>query len=270
VRWLIIRPGWWLLRRLGRALWRGRDLHAAWWAAVVTYAATAAVYATGVPWWAVAAAAVALAVAAHQAQSRWPWLPAEPETAAGAVAVAGLWSAVAVAAVPWSRPAAAAWTVWTAAVTVWWWRDPDARSWRHLRARVRNWTAALPMVLAELGAAGVVIAERPLIAPRRGRARCVGRVVGAGAAADAPRETCGGSSYDRGMTPLPVVHYAPLGGPAYLLERQRLPDGWGARIAWVEVWGDRPQLRVLQVMYEDLAPIPGQDYSAIPTRTVRP
>jgi hypothetical protein len=165
VRWLVIYPGWWLLRRTGRALWRGRDIHAVWWAAVAVYAATAAAYAAGVPWWSVAVAAGALAIAVHQIQSRWPWLPAEPETVSGAVAVAGVWSAVAVAAVPWSRPAAAAWTVWAVAVTVWWWRNPDARSWRHLRARVRNWTAALPMVLAELGAAGVVIAERPAIAP---------------------------------------------------------------------------------------------------------
>lgn len=165
VRWLVIKPGWWLLRRTGRALWRGRDLHAAWWAAVATYAAAATAHATGTPWQAVAATAVGLAVAAGWVQTRWPRLPLPPDTLAGAVAIAGVWSAVAVAVGPWTRPAAASWAVWTLTLTVWWWRNPEARDWRHLRARVRNWRATLPVVLAELGAAGVVIAERPPIAP---------------------------------------------------------------------------------------------------------
>lgn len=163
VRWLVIKPGWWLLRRTGRALWRGRDLHAAWWAAVATYAAAATAHATGTPWQAVAATAVGLAVAAGWVQTRWPRLPLPPDTLAGAVAIAGVWSAVAVAVGPWTRPAAASWAVWTLALTVWWWRNPEARDWRHLRARVRNWRATLPVVLAELGAAGVVVAARPRV-----------------------------------------------------------------------------------------------------------
>jgi hypothetical protein len=36
---------------------------------------------------------------------------------------------------------------------------------------------------------------------------------------------------------LPVVFYAPLGGPVYLLERIRLPGEWGVPVI---AWGGRP------------------------------
>jgi hypothetical protein len=66
-----------------------------------------------------------------------------------------------------------------------------------------------------------------------------------------------------------VVHYGPHRGAVYLIERIKLPSGWGAHIAWIEIENGKAVPRSRQVMYEDLTPIPGQDYSGVRTRTVR-
>jgi hypothetical protein len=63
----------------------------------------------------------------------------------------------------------------------------------------------------------------------------------------------------------PIVTSRTVGGPAYLLEWQELPNGeWGAEIAWLQ-W-DRTQWagRRANVLAADISRVDGQNYGAVP------
>ncbi|GAA0969639.1 hypothetical protein GCM10009555_017130 [Acrocarpospora macrocephala] len=159
--WLLRGPVWWLLRRTGRVLWRYRDLHATWWAALVVLGVAAIGAGLGVPWWA-AGGWVLVAAAARAVEARYDWLPVEPDALAGVLVAAGAWTA---AALYWGLRTEVwyGWAGLTLLVFATWGCNRAARAWRSLRTRVRNWAAALPTVLAGLGAAGVVLAARPAV-----------------------------------------------------------------------------------------------------------
>jgi hypothetical protein len=152
------RLAWWLLRQAGAALWRHRDLHFPWWISATGLACATVLHVSGATWWLILAGFVALGAIAYAAEQRWDRLPVEPETAAGGFIALGCWAAAATA---WglTRPVLAVWLVLT--LTTWcaWWWTKQFRRWRSLRLRVRNWRAQLPVVLAELGAAAVVVAS---------------------------------------------------------------------------------------------------------------
>ncbi|TYK47168.1 hypothetical protein [Actinomadura decatromicini] len=69
----------------------------------------------------------------------------------------------------------------------------------------------------------------------------------------------------------PVVTYRPTGGPAYLVAWEKHPDRtWWARLLWIEIAGDGYTGRHARVTADDVAPIPGQDYRAVPRRGLDP
>ncbi|TDD25002.1 hypothetical protein E1287_37720 [Actinomadura sp. KC06] len=73
------------------------------------------------------------------------------------------------------------------------------------------------------------------------------------------------------MRPPPVVTYRVIGGPAYLLAWEKHPDRtWWARLLWVEITRDGYTGRHARVIADDIAPIPGQDYRAVPRRGLDP
>jgi hypothetical protein len=155
---LLGRLAWWLLRKLGEVLWRYRDLHWPWWTSVSCLACSPVLHEMGAAWWLVLAVFVAAAAIGYAAERRFDRLPVEPETVAGAVVVLGGWAAAGAA---WGavRPVAVSWLLVTLLVWCVWWRTPAYRMWRHLRLRVRNWQAMLPVVLAELGSPGVAVVK---------------------------------------------------------------------------------------------------------------
>jgi hypothetical protein len=148
---------WPPLRWAGRRLWTHRDLHACWWLATLVYATGWAAHQADAAW--SASAYLLLAAGLHDAQRRWDLLPVHPETLAGLAVVAGAWTAAAAVWDPVNPRVAWPWAAISLLVFASWWYDPGARAWRSLRIRVRNWRSALPVVLAELGAAGVVVAS---------------------------------------------------------------------------------------------------------------
>jgi hypothetical protein len=155
---LLLAALWWLLRQAGRVLWRYRDLHTPWWVSGSVWMGAVAAHAGRVPWWIVAGGFLLAAAVAHLAEQRFDRLPVEAGTLTGAViALGGLCSAGEV----WGpvRPVNVCWAAVTGLVWTAWWQVPAYRSWRHLRLRVRNWQAALPAVLAELGAPAVVVTK---------------------------------------------------------------------------------------------------------------
>ena len=67
----------------------------------------------------------------------------------------------------------------------------------------------------------------------------------------------------------PVVTYRAVDGPAYLLAWRRTPDrSWSALLTWVTRTGDDLRTHRCWVPAGDVEPIPGQDYSAVPRRTL--
>ncbi|MFI7113928.1 hypothetical protein ACIBK9_46960 [Nonomuraea sp. NPDC050227] len=154
--WLARVPGWWLARRIGRRLWRHRDLHAVWWACSALYVFAAAAHLLAAPWAAVAMAMAVLAAAARVLVDRTGVLPVQADTVAGALVVLGLWMTAATVWGP-TEILNVAWLTLTLAVVAAWWLPRDVRAWRHLRERVRNWAATLPMVFAANGFAGVTV-----------------------------------------------------------------------------------------------------------------
>lgn len=66
----------------------------------------------------------------------------------------------------------------------------------------------------------------------------------------------------------PVVTYRVVDGPAYLLAWRRRPDrSWWALLTWVSRAGDGHRHHQCWVPADEIEPIPGQDYSAVPRRT---
>ncbi|MGP3917712.1 hypothetical protein [Nonomuraea sp. 10N515B] len=162
--WVLRVPVWWVVKRVCRRLWRHREWHAPWWACAAAYAAACAAYGLRAPWAGTALVMAAMVAAARLLADRTGVLPVPPDTVAGAAAVLGVWATAATAGGP-TTITNAAWLAITAAVLAAWWIPRDLRAWRNLRLRVRNWVSALPAVLAELGAAGVVVASRPAVEP---------------------------------------------------------------------------------------------------------
>ncbi len=69
----------------------------------------------------------------------------------------------------------------------------------------------------------------------------------------------------------PVVAYRVTGGPAYLVAWERHPDrSWWARVIWIEIARDGYTGKHARVRAEDVAPVPGQDYRAVPRVRVDP
>lgn len=162
--WVLRVPVWWAVKRICRRLWRNRELHAPWWICAAVYAAAAAASALAVPWGGTAAVMALTVAAARLLADRTSALPVQADTVAGVAALLGVWATMATAWGP-ATPVNAAWAALTAAVLAAWGIPPSVRAWRNLRLRVRSWVGALPAVLAELGAAGVVVASRPPVEP---------------------------------------------------------------------------------------------------------
>ncbi|RJL22021.1 hypothetical protein [Bailinhaonella thermotolerans] len=146
---------WRLLLWLFRRLWATRDTHLPLWLALALYGAAVAVHAAVVPWWLVLLLGGALTAAARTVLARRAI--ADPDLVTGVIGLAVAWLAAAVTWGPFTLGVSAAWAVLTLAVLVMWLMHPQARRWRVTRGRIRNWTAALPAVLAALGMAGVVV-----------------------------------------------------------------------------------------------------------------
>lgn len=161
--WWLIAPLWWVAKRVGPWTWRRRDAHAVVWICAALYILTMAAHLFEAPWPFVALTMAVLAVAARLIVDRAGVLPVQADTVAGALVVLGAWMSAATAWGP-TTILNGSWLAITAAVLAAWWLPRDVRAWRHLRMRVRNWSSALPVVLAGIGAAGVVVASRPAVA----------------------------------------------------------------------------------------------------------
>ncbi|WP_433542094.1 hypothetical protein ACQP10_38050 (plasmid) [Streptosporangium sandarakinum] len=155
----------WVLKKLGRRLWRHRDLHVIWWAALALYLLASILYLLGAAWWIVGILGIALVAGLYQQLGNDSRLPLDRRTVTAAAGTAAAWVTATTAAGPINAPIAITWAITTIGLLAGWGISRPARAWRHLRIRVRHWTAALPAVLAELGAAGVVLAARPAVHP---------------------------------------------------------------------------------------------------------
>ncbi|GAA0402461.1 hypothetical protein GCM10009530_62990 [Microbispora corallina] len=153
----------WTWRRI---LWPHRDQLAPGALGLAALTASTAGHLAHAPWW-----ATGLAWAGGVAVLRHAWarrgLAAEHADAlTGAAALFGAWAAAATTWAP-GGVLGRTWLGLTAAAAIAWTVHPDARAWRRLRARCRNWAAQLPAALAGLGAAGVVLTSPPHLHGRR-------------------------------------------------------------------------------------------------------
>ncbi|GAA4209374.1 hypothetical protein GCM10022252_75780 [Streptosporangium oxazolinicum] len=160
-----------LLRRLARRLLRHRDLHVTWWGALALYVTSTVMHLlllglTGMAWWSVLALGAACAgvvAGLYQQLGRTNPLPYDRLAVTGAAAAAAAWATAAATAGPISQPVAITWAVLLIVIHTVWGLSKPARAWRHLRLRVRNWSATLPGVVAQLSAASITLAARPIV-----------------------------------------------------------------------------------------------------------
>ncbi|MFI7643514.1 hypothetical protein [Nonomuraea sp. NPDC049400] len=155
--WRFVRAaGLWAARRM----WRHRDLHAPWWTACGLYLYVAIADVTGIPWWVNAMWTTASTALVHLALRRHHVLPVSVTAVTAVTATAGVWILLASVIGVLHVAAYSGWALGVLALAIAWGFSTDARKWRSVRLRVRVLAKTLPIVLAELGFAGVVVAGR--------------------------------------------------------------------------------------------------------------
>lgn len=149
----VFRAGRWVWRRL---VWPHRDQLAPVGLALASLTIGSAAYLAGAPWWATAAVGAAGIAGVRIGLDRRGVQPEHRDALAGATAAWGVWATAATVFGP-TVHVQRAWLVWALLGTATWLLNPASKAWRRLRARVRNWSAQLPAVLAGLGMGGVIV-----------------------------------------------------------------------------------------------------------------
>ncbi|MEV1179115.1 hypothetical protein, partial [Nonomuraea sp. NPDC049784] len=145
---------------IARRMWRHRDLHIPWWTACGCYLYAAIAAVSGIPWWVNAVLTATSAALIHLMLRRHHVLPVSSTAATSATAAAGIWTLTAAMIGITHVAAYSSWALGVLTLVIAWGFSANPRKWRSVRLRVRVLAKTLPIVLAELGFAGVVVADR--------------------------------------------------------------------------------------------------------------